>query len=192
MSRRAGLTPDKVVEAALTILDQEGADGLSLSRVAELTGVATPSLYKHVAGLPGLRERVAQQVIVRLTDRIRESVIGVSGDDAVRALMDAYRSYLVEFPNRAGLLVAPSDAPGHGGDLLAVAMAVLRGYGLEGSEAIHAARGLRSSVHGFAVLEAAGGFGYPEDLDESFRRLVNLIVAGLRAAGAEGAPVRGR
>ncbi|GAA5181029.1 TetR/AcrR family transcriptional regulator [Rugosimonospora acidiphila] len=181
MPRRAGLTVDKVVELGLSIVDQSGLDGLTLARVAEAAGVATPSLYKHVAGLPDLRERVAGEGIAGLSDRVRQAVIGVSGDEAVRALMGAYRAYLVEFPNRAGLLVAPPPAAGRREDLLAVVLAVLRGYRLEGAEAIHAARILRSSVHGFAVLEAAGGFGYREDLDESFGRLVDVVVAGLRS-----------
>jgi hypothetical protein len=115
---------------------------------------------------------------------VREAVVGVSGDEAVRALMNAYRAYLVEFPNRAALLVAPSDVAVWLGDLLAVVLAVLRGYRLEGSDAIHAARVVRSSAHGFATLEAAGGFGYREDLDESYDRLVEMIVAGLRAVSA--------
>jgi hypothetical protein len=34
-------------------------------------------------------------------------------------------------------------------------------------------------VHGFASLEAAGGFGMPLDRDESFRRLIATFVAGL-------------
>ena len=48
-----------------------------------------------------------------------------------------------------------------------------------GDEAIHALRALRSVVHGFATLEAAGGFGIPLNLDESFRRLVELLIRGM-------------
>jgi AcrR family transcriptional regulator len=176
------LTTQKVVELALSVVDSEGLNGLTLARVAEAAGVATPSLYKHVGGLPDLRERVSRLVLAGLTDRAREAVIGVAGDDAVRALMDAYRAYLVEFPNRAALLASPTPSTAPEEDLLAVVLAVLRGYRLEGSEAIHAARILRSSVHGFASLEAAGGFGYREDLDESFGRLVRVVAAGLRGS----------
>jgi hypothetical protein len=34
-------------------------------------------------------------------------------------------------------------------------------------------------VHGFATLEVAGGFGLPQDCDESFRRLVSALAAGM-------------
>jgi hypothetical protein len=52
--------------------------------------------------------------------------------------------------------------------------------GLHGQDAIHAVRAFRSLVHGFATLEVAGGFGLPEDCDESFRRLVEALIAGLQ------------
>ena len=58
-------------------------------------------------------------------------------------------------------------------------MAVMASFGLEGGDAVHAVRGLRSVVHGFATLEISGGFGMPLDLDESFVRLVDLFIAGL-------------
>jgi Tetracyclin repressor-like, C-terminal domain len=72
-----------------------------------------------------------------------------------------------------------------------VVLAVLRGYGIEGDDALHATRAVRSALHGFVAVETAGGFGLPLDIDESFDRLVSLIDAGLatdefrRSAGSE-------
>jgi AcrR family transcriptional regulator len=179
MSPRAGLSPDRVTALALAIVDKVGPDGLTLARVAESAGVATPSLYKHVGGLADLRDRVSVRVVAQLADRIRASVVGVSGDAAVRAVLGAYRDYLVEYPHRAGLLVSPA-ASAPAAELLDVVLAVLGGFGLSGSAAIHAARGLRSAAHGFAVLQAGGGFGLPEDLAESFRLLADAVVDSLR------------
>ena len=45
MSPRAGLSPGRVTALALEIVDRDGPDGLTLARVAESAGVATPSLY---------------------------------------------------------------------------------------------------------------------------------------------------
>jgi hypothetical protein len=61
---------------------------------------------------------------------------------------------------------------------LKVALAVMSSLGLQGEDAIHAVRAFRSMVHGFATLEVAGGFGLPQDCDESFRRLVGALAAG--------------
>src|SRR2546428_295193 len=59
MSRRVGLDHATVVEAAAKLVDEEGLDQLSLGRLAERLGVRTPSLYNHVAGLPGLKHDLA-------------------------------------------------------------------------------------------------------------------------------------
>ena len=53
---------------------------------------------------------------------------------------------------------------------------------------IDAVRILRSAVHGFVQLEAAGGFGLPDDVDASFERLLAVLWAGfatLRDAAPE-------
>jgi hypothetical protein len=63
---------------------------------------------------------------------------------------------------------------------LRVGLVVMASLGLQGEDAIHALRAFRSMIHGFATLEVAGGFGLPEDCDESFRRMVQFLVAGLQ------------
>jgi len=47
-------------------------------------------------------------------------------------------------------------------------------------QTVHATRAVRSALHGFVTLEAAGGFGLPQDVDESYNRLVELLDTGLR------------
>jgi hypothetical protein len=57
--------------------------------------------------------------------------------------------------------------------------AVLGGYPIDPVDTIHALRMLRSLLHGFAVLEAAGGFQLDTDVDESFDWLVDFVDRGL-------------
>ena len=181
---KVGLSPATVLDAAIAVVDADGAQALSLAAVAAKTGVATPSLYKHVAGLPELRRLIGQRVMEEITERLTQAVMGRSGDDAVAALMTAMRSYVNEHPQRYALMpLQPLGDPflrAAGERMLAVTLAVLRGYDLTGAAAIHAARRLRATLHGFASLEAAGGFGLPEDLDESFASLVAMVTASLR------------
>ncbi len=66
--------------------------------------------------------------------------------------------------------------------MLASLSAALRGYHLDPSQEIHALRMLRSMLHGFATLEAAGGFAFDTDIDESFTWMVELIDQGLQSA----------
>jgi AcrR family transcriptional regulator len=181
---RASLSPDAVVDIALRILDEEGPAALTLSAVAGRAGVATPSLYKHVRNLAELRELVSSRIIHEIADRVTEVVLGRSGDEALRAGMHAWRAYVSDHPRRyAAVIQTPEPGVAEAGErLVGILFAALRAYGFTGSDAVHAARCLRAAVHGFASLEAAGAFGLPEKLDDSFELLVDVVVSGLRAA----------
>jgi AcrR family transcriptional regulator len=182
---RRGLTPASVADTAGRLADRDGFGALTLGAVAAELGVRTPSLYNHVDGLPGLRRALALQGLAELGEAIRDAAVGRAADDAVVALADAYRTFA---RRRPGLYAALQRAPeagdaqtaAAGARLLEPVFAVLRGYGLAGEDAIHAARALRSTMHGFVDLERVGGFGIDLDLDESYRRTVAALADGLR------------
>ena len=181
---RAGLNPDVLVDVALALVDEKGLDALSLAAVADRAGVAAPSLYKHVGSLAALRELMALRVIRQLTALSAGVVMGRSRDDAVEALMRAYRAYVVANPGRYALM--PLDAmhvpalAAAGRELFGVFIAVMRGYDLRDQAATHAIRRLRATVHGFATLEAAGGFGLPEDVEITFNQLIAMFLRSLQ------------
>jgi AcrR family transcriptional regulator len=180
-----------VVEAAAALADEEGLEGVTLAALAARLGIRTPSLYNHVAGLEGLRRELAVHGTRELTRALGRSAVGKSGDAAVEAMSAAYRTFVRERPGLYAATVRsaePTVAAGEDpelrvaqGESVAVVLDVLSGYGFKGDDALHAARGWRSIVHGFATLEAAGGFGLPQKTDESFRRLVRSFVRGLRS-----------
>jgi len=184
---RAGLSTAAVVAAAADIADAEGLDRLTLARVAAAAGVRTPSLYNHVESLDDVRRRVALLALRDLADALRDAAVGRAGDDALTAMADAYRAYARRHPGR---YAATQRAPAEGDEAMRAAatgavdvvLAILRGYGLEGDDAIHAARAVRSALHGFVALETGGGFGIPVDLDESYARMVRALARGLRDA----------
>lgn len=184
MPRRAGLDQASVVEEAAKLLNEEGIEQLSLGRLAGRLGVRTPSLYNHVAGLPGLKHDLALYCLRQLLARLTRATIGKARQDAIFALADAYRDYAREAPARYVLtLQAPDLGDQQLQDLaqqnVDIARAVLAPYKLDEEETIHAIRSLRSIVHGFISLEIVGGFGLPVDLDASFHWLINMFVVGL-------------
>lgn len=183
MSRRVGLSTTAVVDAAVDVIDECGLDALTLAAVAGRTGVAAPSLYKHVGSLGELRTLVSLRLIEEMTERFTAAVVGRSGVEALAILMREYRAFVVEHPARYAAMPAdPLNDPAlaaAGTKLLNVFLAVLRGHGIEGSEAIHATRCARAITHGFASIEASGGFGLPEDLDETYERLIQMFIASL-------------
>ncbi len=154
----------------------------ALAAVASRTGVAPPSLYKHIGGLGDLRTLVRGRVLAELTERFAAAVIGRSGDNAVTSLLRAYRDYVRAQPARyAAMPPDPLHDPAlaaAGRQQLDIVFAV-RGYGLEGGAAVHAARCLRSIAHGFVSIEASGGFGMAEDVNETYEQLIHMFLATL-------------
>jgi AcrR family transcriptional regulator len=185
---RAGLDSETVTEAAAVIVDAEGPAALTLSRLAADLGVAPPSLYKHVAGLDDLIHRVATLSIRRLTNNLTAAALGRSGRQALLAIAEAYRSFATE---HAGLYSLTQAAPKPGSTAqqaeasraVEVLGAAIRSYGVPDDLSIHAVRMVRAGLHGFADIEARGGFRMPHSVDESFLVLVNALDASLSNLG---------
>lgn len=189
---RAGLNPQAVVDLALEVVDEGGPSGwadLGLSAVAHRAGVAVPSLYKHVDGLPALRSAVAARCVEELTAAMERAVATgtdtdtapLAGAAAVRALADAIRTYALAHPGRYRA-VQGAEAAALGGRAAPPVELVARAVQQLGAPPEHwvdQVRAVRAGVHGFVELELSGGFGMPEDVDASFRYLVDALIAGL-------------
>ncbi len=183
---RAGLTGDDVVTAAAGLADEAGYAGLTMGSLAERLGIRPPSLYKHVGGLADLQHRVATLAMTELGEVIRDAVQGRAGLDALTALLTAGRGYVTEHPGRYTATVG-AEFGGPDDPLLAASTrvinsiaAVLRGYGIAEDEMDHAIRAIRCAMHGFALLEASGGFQWNADPEQSFGWMIRFIDRGLR------------
>jgi AcrR family transcriptional regulator len=189
MAHRAGLDHAMVVEAAARLVDEEGIEQLTLGRLAERLGVRTPSLYNHVAGLPGLKHDLALYCLRDAYDRTTRATIGKSRAEAIFAFANTYLSYARAMPGRYTLTLAPDsddqEVQALATQLVENIQAILAPYKLSEEDSIHAVRSLRSIVHGFIMLEKASGFKMPVDRDASFRWLITLFINGLSQSAGE-------
>jgi AcrR family transcriptional regulator len=177
----------RVVAAAGRIADAEGLEAVTLARVAAEVGMRPPSLYNHIRGHAGLMHDLSVETVEEMGAAIRDAAVGRSRGDAIRAVAVAYRTYAVEHPGRyAATLRAPTaddtEALAAAASGIAPIVAILAGWDIEGDEAIHLVRVIRSALHGFVSLENGGGFGLPLDLDHSFDLLVDSLIAAITAA----------
>ena len=183
---RAGLNRDAVIAHALEVLDASGARGLTLKAVADRAGVAAPSLYKHIRSLTDLRALLAVRVLDETARRTGAAVMGRAEEEAVDAFLAEYRALVISHPHRHELVesfpVGDSEVDRAAAKVLEVLFAVVRGFGLDGEDLIHAARVLRAAVAGFTALEAGNGYQDPADVDHSFAFLCRMLAVGLRAA----------
>ncbi len=184
MSPRIGLDLNIILQAAAEIADTQGIDAVTLALLAKKLDIRPPSLYNHVDGLHGLRKKMAIYGYEQLHNALVRATIGRSGDDAVRSLGAAYVAFARTHPGlyEATILVPDPrdpDVQKAGSEIVDLTVRVLHAYGLEDEAALHAVRGLRSILHGFASLEQRGGFGLPLDLDLSLRLLIDTFIAGI-------------
>jgi AcrR family transcriptional regulator len=97
---RAPLTREGIVDAALRVLEREGADGLSMRRVAEELGTGPASLYWHVAN--------KDELINLLVDRVASEIRMPPPDPArweqqLKEWMLQARQVFKRYPGVAGL-----------------------------------------------------------------------------------------
>jgi AcrR family transcriptional regulator len=186
---RAGLNTSEVVASGAEFADEVGIGSVSLAALAERLGVKAPALYKHVDGISDLQHRIATLAMTELGDALREALQGKSRADAIGALFTTLQSYITEHPGRYN---ATTGAQFQGNDdpLLAATTrviesvrAVLSGYGIQPDELDHAIRMLRCMIHGYALLQAANGFQWSNDPDESVTWMIRFVDTGLTAVG---------
>ncbi len=89
------LTRDRVVEAALRIMDEEGLDAVSMRRVAREVGVEAMSLYHHVRDKEDLLDAICSRVMqeFRFPDEDRPWI------DVARDGAREWRRVLRDHPN---------------------------------------------------------------------------------------------
>ena len=184
--RPAKLSRDSIVNAALTFLDRDGWDALTINALATQLGTKGPSLYNHVDSLEDLRRPVRMRVVGDIIEMLNTVGQGRTRDDAVMAMASAYRSYAHHHPGRYSAFTRMSlggDDPEFTEATRAAAgpvIAVLASYGLDGEEAFHAALEFWSALHGFVLLEMTGVMNGIVDTDTVFSDMVMRLAAGMQ------------
>ncbi|GAA3272277.1 MULTISPECIES: TetR/AcrR family transcriptional regulator [Dactylosporangium] len=175
---RAGLSRAHVCTAALELADEVGIDHVTMTALARRLGVAVPSLYEHVRGMPDLLDAVGALATDELATLLGEALQGRAGRPALMAYGTAYRGWVVAHPGRYAATVRPlNDADGAAAQARIVSgcAALLRGYGLEEDRAVDAVRFVYSTMHGFTHLETDGGFHHARRLDASWTLVLEAI-----------------
>ncbi|MBP2707042.1 TetR/AcrR family transcriptional regulator [Microbispora sp. RL4-1S] len=182
---RAGVTVERLVEAAATLADEIGFHNVTVSALARVFGVRPAALYAHIRDAEELRLRVAALALTELADRAAAALAGRAGKEALVAFASVYRDYAKEHPGRYAAMQVEIDPRSPAG-LAAIrhaelTRAILRGYELPEPAQTDAVRMLHSTFHGYVSLERAGGFRHhPRAVDASWSRTLDVLDAALK------------
>ena len=184
--RPTKLSRDVIVNSALTFLDREGWDALTINALAAQLGTKGPSLYNHVNSLDDLRRSVRKRVVGDIIEMLGTVGQGRTRDDAVLVMAGAYRSYAHHHPGRYSAFTRMPLDGGDDPEFTAVAraaaepvIAVLASYGLDGEDAFYAALEFWAALHGFVLLEMTGVMT-GIDVDAVFSDMVLRLATGMQ------------
>ncbi len=154
--RKPLLSRDRIVTAALALIDTEGLAALSTRRLAAGLGVSGPSLYNHFATKEAILDAVADTVI----DQVDLSMFR-GGRDWRQALLDWGRSYRAALTAHPNIVPFLATGPGLRPAGLRMADAVFGGMveaGWAPAQATRIGALMRYFVTGSALGSFAGGF----------------------------------
>jgi AcrR family transcriptional regulator len=149
------LTRGRILRAAVRLLDREGAERLTIRRLAAELGVAPMSLYNHVPGKAALLDGVIGCVLGEM--RVPEGHDGYWADN-VRTLLVEFRQVVLKHPNVVPLLVSRPPLTPQALRPIEVGLEALRCAGFDGETTAHVYRLLAGWVIGFVLLEVSGFF----------------------------------
>ncbi|MEY9967091.1 AcrR family transcriptional regulator [Streptacidiphilus sp. MAP12-16] len=152
------LSRERIVAAALRLVDAEGLAALSTRRLAAVLGVSGPSLYNHFATKDALLDAVVDEVVGEVDLSMWESVGSGDWAGALRHWARSYRAALVAHPNLVPVL---AQGPGRRANALRLADVVFGGLvdaGWPRGEATRIGALMRYFVFGSALGSFAAGF----------------------------------
>lgn len=148
--KREAVTPSKVLDTALGIIEAEGIDALTMRRLADELGVKTPSLYWHLGG----RQEILDSLIERITLEI--GLIRPRGTTPQARITSVCIALLREIRRRP-YIVAISRTAGRGEAIFVRVQELLarelHAAGLQGAEAAFALRTILYQIGGFLLVD---------------------------------------
>ena len=142
---RQVLTRERIVHAAVALIERHGAEALSMRAVAAELGVAVMSLYNHVPNKAALMEGVAEYVVAGL-----DTVPSGTGDwrEESRALVRAFRAAAQVYPQAIRVVLTHSIDTSAASRLAERALALAAEAGFEGATAVRIVHALMAYAVG--------------------------------------------
>jgi len=182
--QRAGLTHAAVLDAAHSILAEQGIEALTMRGLAARLAVAPNSLYSHVANKDTLVDDLLDDVLAEVQEPAADIEDPVSG---LQRLMASTYDVLLDHPDLVPLYLARQGARGANARRLGETMTTLLARGkVTGAPAEDALRVLIVYTIGFAAFAThpptETGDGQPlsaDDLLDNFTKGLQWMLSGI-------------
>lgn len=145
---RNTLNPDRILDAAVALLDRDGAEAFTMRALATQLGVGTMAVYSHFRG----KEEISDAVAQRLLGEVELPAVGEG--DAREQLREVCRSVFRLFTEHPSALQLLTTRPMRGDEAIAVIdrmLGLLRASGLDRAGAARAHVALMQYTVGSAL-----------------------------------------
>lgn len=165
-ARRERLSRERVLEAALHLVDAEGLDALTMRRLGQALGRDPMALYRYAENRTALLDGVAERVLGQL---VIAPAGGSGWQGQLRATGHDFRRLALAHPNVVPLLVTRPLATPLGlralGSLrpLEQLLALLTAAGFTGARALQVSRAYFGLLHGHVLNEVQDVLVDPEE-----------------------------
>jgi AcrR family transcriptional regulator len=168
------LTPRarRIVAAARELLEEEGAEALTMRRLAERLGIRAPSLYKHLPDKAALEAAIIATGFEDSAAAFEAAVAGAA--EPLAALAAAYRTFALAHPHLYRLM---TERPLPRERLPSGLEARAAGPLLEAAGDPDRARAVWAFAHGMVILELNGRFPAGADLDAAWQAGITALQA---------------
>ncbi len=176
---REPVTPDRIADAALRVIDLGGLDGMTVRALAQELGVGTMTLYWYVQNKEEVLDLVADRVLAGI-------VIPVAATDwqaAVREVATSVRAAMLRHASAIPVMVGRGSFGPSGLALIEGALRVFRAAGFNDADAADAYFAVSNYVNGFCAQQtAAASLSARPDFDvKGYYQMVRKYVEELPA-----------
>ncbi|OBJ54832.1 TetR/AcrR family transcriptional regulator [Mycobacterium sp. 1423905.2] len=154
---------DRILATALEIIDEQGADALSMRSLAQRLGSGTATLYRHFAG----RAELVAMVVDRMLGEVKIDTAELSWQEACTSLARRMFDALERHGNLAPLLIGHVPTGPNALAQREFLLSVLLRNGFASVTAAHAYATLSRYVLGFAIQASRSAAAERDDADVS-------------------------
>lgn len=170
-TRRKPLNRERILEAALALVDEDGIEALSMRKLGQSLGYEAMSLYNHVANKDDLLNGMLDLVLAEMElPRAEEGLAGIR-----KAAISAHGS-LRRHPWAAGLLMAPARVRPARLAFMNALLGALRGAGFSEETTYHAYHVIDAHIIGFSLWQATHDFSLPQEMTDDLRGVLDRML----------------
>ena len=180
------INDELIIETSARIANKIGLDNLSLKVLACELNIKSPSLYNHFSSLDEIKQMLMVYGWKQMEEQIIDSVIGVSGYEALKNMCNAFYDYATNNKGVFNAMLWYNKYESKKSEkvttrLFNIIFKIMEPLNITDENINHIIRTLRSFLEGFSLLVNNNAFGNSISIKDSFDLSLEIIMNGIKS-----------